>query len=244
MSAALRALERLRHGGVLAPLPSGAGFGVYARGDRRRRPEARVSAADARALETDGAIAAAAHGYVITAAGLARLRREGARESEAYLAQHADIVDRAAAAPAGGLRKTRAVAQSSVVQRLAALQSGAGAPWLSSEELLAAQRLRADWEASQAGLVRGSDWSSAPKSGAARGPGAAQEAALAKRCDARRRMAAALDALSPPLRRVVERVCLREDGLEALERAEGWPSRSGKLALKLALAQLAAALAG
>ncbi len=242
MSAALRALERMRHGGVLAPLPSGAGFGVYARGDRRRRPEARVSEADARALEADGAIAAAAQGYVITAAGLARLRRESARESEAYLTQHANIVDRAAAA--GGLRKARAVAQSSVVHRLASLQSGAGAPWLSSEELSAAQRLRADWEASQAGLVRGSDWSAAPKSGAARGPGAAQEAALAKRCDARRRMAAALDALSPPLRRVVERVCLREDGLEALEPAEGWPPRSRKLALKLALAQLAAALGG
>jgi hypothetical protein len=32
---------------------------------------------------------------------------------------------------------------------------------------------------------------------------------------------------------------LREEGLEALERAETWPVRSGKIALKLALAQLA-----
>jgi hypothetical protein len=46
--------------------------------------------------------------------------------------------------------------------------------------------------------------------------------------------------LAVPLRRVVERVCLREEGLEALERGEGWPARSGKIALKLALAQLAA----
>jgi hypothetical protein len=41
---------------------------------------------------------------------------------------------------------------------------------------------------------------------------------------------------------MVERVCLYEDGLEALERAEGWPACSGKLALKLGLAQLAAEL--
>jgi len=51
-----------------------------------------------------------------------------------------------------------------------------------------------------------------------------------------------LEALAQPLRRVVERACLHEDGLEALERAEGWPARSGKLALKLGLAQLARGL--
>ena len=62
---------------------------------------------------------------------------------------------------------------------------------------------------------------------------------MAARCDARRRTAEALDALAPPLRRVVERVCLNEDGLETLERAHGWPARSGKVALKLGLAQLA-----
>ena len=48
-----------------------------------------------------------------------------------------------------------------------------------------------------------------------------------------------MEALAAPLRRVVERVCLHEEGLEALERAQGWPARSGKLALKLGLAQLA-----
>jgi hypothetical protein len=38
----------------------------------------------------------------------------------------------------------------------------------------------------------------------------------------------------------VERVCLYDDGLEALERAERWPARSAKVALKMGLAQLAA----
>lgn len=64
---------------------------------------------------------------------------------------------------------------------------------------------------------------------------------MAAHCDARQRVSEALESLAPSLRRVVERVCLREEGLEALERAEAWPARSGKLALKLALAQLAAA---
>jgi hypothetical protein len=38
----------------------------------------------------------------------------------------------------------------------------------------------------------------------------------------------------------VEALCLNEVGLEAYERAEGWPARSAKIALKLALSQLAA----
>lgn len=63
--------------------------------------------------------------------------------------------------------------------------------------------------------------------------------ALAARCAAGRRMNDALDALAPELRRVVERVVCYEQGQEALERAERWPARSGKIALKFGLAQLA-----
>lgn len=58
-------------------------------------------------------------------------------------------------------------------------------------------------------------------------------------CDARRRFADRMHALAPALRRVVEQVVRHDDGVEALERAEGWPSRSGKMALKPSLAQLA-----
>jgi hypothetical protein len=118
------------------------------------------------------------------------------------------------------------------------LRDATGKPWLSGAELAAAARLRADWEAGEQGLVRGSDWTAPPKGAAPRGAGS--DAALAAHCDARRRAAEALGRLAPALRRVVERVCLLEEGLETLERAEAWPARSGKLALKLALAQLAA----
>jgi hypothetical protein len=62
---------------------------------------------------------------------------------------------------------------------------------------------------------------------------------MAKGCDARRMVEDALNGLAQPLRRAVERVCLWEEGIETLERGEGWPARSGKIALKLGLAQLA-----
>jgi DNA-directed RNA polymerase specialized sigma24 family protein len=128
------------------------------------------------------------------------------------------------------------------MRRLANLRDVNGAAWLSQAELAAANRLRADWAQSEIGALRGSDWMAAPMGSTLRGPGNAQEAAMARRCDARRRVADALTQLAPPLRRVVERIVLYEHGLEALERAEGWPVRSGKLALKLGLAQLAAVL--
>jgi hypothetical protein len=244
MSAAVeRALTRLASSGAtLARDRHGDAYGVFPRGDRRRRPTARLSAAVVCDLEAEGVLEAAeADVYVLSLAGLARVRRGSAREGEGYLSQHAAIEDREVVDAEGGMRCTRAVAQSMVVRRLAALRDGGGAPWLSDAEIAAAEQLRIHWERGQAGLVRGSDWTAPPLGSAARGPGNAAEGALAARCDSRRRAAEALDALAPPLRRVIERVCLHEEGLEALERAHGWPARSGKLALKLGLAQLARA---
>lgn len=245
MSAAARerALRRLAAcGGVLAPLSRGAGYGVFAGADRRRRPLARLSAEQVRALAACGAVVAAGeHVFTLADAGSARVRRESAAPGEGFLAQHAPVIDKPVVRE-GGVACVRGFDGEGALRRLAALRDAAGRPWLSGAELEAAHRLRADWHAAQAGLVHGSDWSAPPKGGAACGPGNAQERALAARCDARRRLADALAALAAPLRRAVERACLDEQGLDAIERAEGWPARSGKLALKLGLAQLALAL--
>lgn len=236
-----RALTRLcEANAVLAPTTRGVGFGVYAGGDRRRRPCARLNAEEVEALASEGAIEGDSSGYKVTAAGRARARRDAALPDEAWLAQHAPIEARTVMAGDGRERCVRAVAPSLALRRLAALRDGVGAPWLTADEIEAAARLYDDWRAGQAGLIGASDWTAPPRGGAAHGPGNAREAALARTCDARRRVELALAAMAAPLRRVVESVCLRESGIEALERQEGWPARSGKLALKLGLAQLAA----
>jgi hypothetical protein len=234
-----RALERLEAPrSVLAR--AGAAYGIYPNGDRRRRPVAKLSDAELKELSASGAIEPAGDDlFVLSEAGRARVRREGAVHGEAFVAQHRKIVERDVIDDDGKLHKARGFDPGSVLKRIGALRDARGAQWLNGAELHAAGRLRADWDASQAGLVRGSDWSAPPRSGSARGPGNAQEAALAVRCDAGRRMNDALDALAPQLRRVVERVVCCEEGLEAIERTERWPARSGKIALKLGLAQLA-----
>jgi hypothetical protein len=239
-----RALARLSvPGAVLALERGGPGYGVYVGSDRRRRPVIRLGAFEVRTLEADGAISRDAEGlFHLSSAGASRVVREDAEAGQAFAAQHGMIVDRSVVDSDGDVVRVRGFDPDVRMRKLAALCGASGGAWLGADELAAAQRLRDDWAASQAGLVRGSDWSAPPLGSGARGPGNAQEAALARRCDARRRVADALDKLAPQLRRVVERVCLYEDGLESLERAEGWPARSGKLALKLGLAQLAASL--
>lgn len=244
LPAQARALEGLASSGaVLARERDGAGFGVFTGGDRRRRPVARLGAPLVRELAAEGAIVAQAPDiFVLSEAGRARLRREAGAE-DAFLAQHATLEARVVVDSAGAERIVRGVVQTNVLRKLAALPGANGSAWLSAAELQAAQLLRADWEARQAGLTRGSDWSAPPIGSAARGASNAQERAMAARCDRNRRVADAMGALAPPLRRIVERACLYEDGLEAIERGEGWPARSAKLALKLALAQLAQAFA-
>lgn len=240
-----RVLLRLAaHGAVLARDRDGIGYGVFTGGDRRRRPTARLLAVSVRQLEADGVIVARGKdAFVLSDAGRARLRREDDDVGEApFLAQHVELEARVVVDADKSERVVRGVARSNVLRKLAALPGVDGGLWLSASELQAAQMLRNDWEASQAGLTRGSDWS-APPIGSSRGASNAQERAMAARCDRARRVADALNALAPPLRRIVERVCLNEDGLEAIERGEGWPSRSAKLALKLGLAQLAQAFA-
>ena len=236
-----RALARLAANDAALRLEgAGPDYGVFTKRDRRRRALLRLRTNEVRTLEADGVLQRCEDDtFVLSEAGLARVVREGAAPGEAFAAQHQAIVSRDVIDSDGALRKVRGVDGEAPMRRLAALKGPNGEPWLSQAELGAAGKLRSDWSAGELSLVRGSDWLAAPI-GTTRGPANAQEAAMARRCDARRRLADALAKLAEPLRRVVERVCLYEEGLEALERSEGWPARSAKLALKLGLAQLAA----
>lgn len=237
-----RALERLAAPRALLARERTGAYGVYPQGDRRRRPVARLSEQIVRDLMASGALAAGerGEGLELTEAGRAMVRRGGAAAGEEFIAQHGEVIARTIVADDGAMQRVRGFDPDAALRRLGAMRDAAGAAWLSDAELAAASGLRRDWDAAQIGMVRGADWSAPPRSANSRGPGNGMEGAMASQCDARRRLSEALGALAAPLRRVVERVCLHEQGLEAVERAEGWPPRSAKLALKLGLAQLAA----
>ncbi len=114
-----------------------------------------------------------------------------------------------------------------------------GQPLLSREQFEAGERVRRDFTLAQMSARVTASWeftSPASQKGAGRGDGAMEisERALA----AKQRFFAALDYLGPEMSGVVYEVCCMASGLEAAERQFGWPRRSAKLVLQIALAKL------
>lgn len=108
---------------------------------------------------------------------------------------------------------------------------------LTDAQLRAGERLRADYE--RAGLAARVTmrWDAAPPA-KSRGGGRASDASLA-RIDAHRRFHSALDAVGPGLADICWRVICAGEGIGGAEKMLGWPTRSGKLVLGLALDRLA-----
>jgi hypothetical protein len=114
-----------------------------------------------------------------------------------------------------------------------------GKPLISRAQFRAGECLRADHARSGLSPRVTLDWSAAPsgrgrKSGG-RGPADMLDSAL----DARARLERALLAVGPDFASLLDDVCCQLIGLEEAERMRGWPRRSGKVALDLALRQLA-----
>jgi hypothetical protein len=111
-----------------------------------------------------------------------------------------------------------------------------GRPFLAPQQLEAGERFRRD--VTQAQLLQRvtADWEA---SGAGRGgsPGASiADVAI----DARRRLARASAAVGPDLAGLLTDVCGYLKGLELVETERGWPHRSAKVVLRIALDRLAA----
>lgn len=120
---------------------------------------------------------------------------------------------------------------------LARRRDARGEAWLTLVEIAAAEKLRDDFVVAGTVGRLTMAWDAGPRTRAGRGPGLdpAERARHAKG-----RIAAALDAVGPGLREILEHVCFAGTALEAAERSLDLPRRSGKAVLKLALGRLAA----
>lgn len=233
-----RALARLgKSGALLAPERNGRAMGVFPKGDRRRKPTARLSREEVRTLLFEGAIAPAgfADTYRLSPAGAARVARDAAKR-EPWRDQHGKLVERFIMADDGVMRTVCGVPLDGPFGRLTHV---AGKSFFSRREIEAARRLYEDFESAQHGLIGGSDWSAPPRGSTARGSGGAQEHALISAIDARRRVEKALGGLPMSLAGAVRAACLEGSGFADLERARRWPTLSGKRVLKLGLDLLA-----
>lgn len=115
-----------------------------------------------------------------------------------------------------------------------------GQPMLADAEFDAGEKLRADFWFAQMTPRTTANWSLL-LSGGGGGKGAPdigpdiRDSVVA----AKERVKRALAAVGPDLAGVLIDVCCHLKGLEASEKASGWPQRSGKIILQIALRQLA-----
>jgi hypothetical protein len=116
-----------------------------------------------------------------------------------------------------------------------------GQPLISEVQFNAGERLRIDFTVAQLSPRVTLSWDGFIVSGSngrsGRRPDSLEvnEKALA----AKQRVMRALDAVGPEMSGILVDVCCLARGLEAAERSLGWPQRSGKLVLQIALTQLA-----
>ena len=121
---------------------------------------------------------------------------------------------------------------------LARRRDKSGEPMISSEQFAAAERLRADfWFAGMSPRVT-TNWAAAA-SGGRSGNRMASAGMSDNALAAATRVRHAVSAVGPELASLLIDVCCHLNGLEAAERKAGWPLRSAKVVLQLALTRLA-----
>ncbi len=202
---------------------------------RARLPAAAGEAALAEGLvrwEDDGG----ARRLALTDAGRAHLRRLSAPEAEqadSFRAQHASYalrqLDR-------GARPTLVNEAESPLAWLARRKDRDGRSFLDAAQLEAGERFRRDIEQAQLLQRVTANWE-ASINAARRGADSAAVSEVA--IDARRRLARAFDAAGPELAGLLTDVCGYLKGLEIVESERGWPARSAKVVLRIALDRLA-----
>jgi hypothetical protein len=161
--------------------------------------------------------------------GRARLAREHAAPQERYLAQHTVLADARIAGEA-----VRIDAEESPLDWMRRRKGPDGAPLLDAAAYEAGERLRRDL--ARSGLLPRvtARWES-PVGGGRFDPAGATDAMIT----ARQRVGAALEAVGEDFADLLLDLCGFLKGLETLERDRGWPARSGKVVVRLALSRLA-----
>lgn len=115
-----------------------------------------------------------------------------------------------------------------------------GERFIDLHELKAGERLRADYERGQLSpsITRNWDYLAMPKD-RQKNCGPVEASIADSTYDARRRFEMALNEVGPELSGILVDICCEQRGLEEAERHLGFPKRSGKVILRIALSTLA-----
>lgn len=170
-------------------------------------------------------------GLVINAAGRAHVARGKASGEVRFLAQHLDLV-RDRGDEAGALRD----ASESPLAWMARRRGRDGAPLIDAAAVEAGERLRRDIARSGMMPAMTPDWGAPRVDGSGpRDSSSATDGMVA----ARQRVDHALAAVGADMSGLLIDLCGFLKGLEAIERERGWPPRSAKVVVRMALSRLA-----
>lgn len=156
-------------------------------------------------------------------------------EVDSFRARHLDLAMRNVMTDEGVARVLMNDRESPLAW-LARRKGRDGRAMIEPMQFVAGEKLRADFTRAQLTPRVTSSWTT-PTGGSSRGNGAGEMTDLI--VAARQRVRLALEACGPEFAGVVLDVCCFLRGLEDLEHERGWPSRSAKVVLQLALSRLA-----
>jgi hypothetical protein len=179
----------------------------------------------------------------MTVAGPTRRRKHNPRgpaatagpEVDAFRARHLDLAMHDIMTEDGVARVLMNDSESPLAW-LARRKGRDGRAMIEPMQFVAGEKLRADFTRAQLTPRVTSNWTT-PTGGSSRGNGAGEMTDLI--VASRQRVRLALEACGPEFAGVLMDVCCFLRGLEDLEHERGWPSRSAKVVLQLALSRLA-----
>jgi hypothetical protein len=230
-----RLLNRLSEGAILRAAEGGYALIDSAASDR---PDHRVPNALVDFCRRQDWLEAKGEALALSDAGRAMLRR-GEAASEPFREQH-QFRSAQMREIDGTQRPVLVNAAESPLGWLKSRKDMSGRPLISDHQYEAGERLRADYWFAQLTPRVTASWSALAPSGRARRGAPSPSAGLRDEViAAKERVLRALEAVGPELAGVLIDICCELKGLEDAEKDQGWPQRSGKVVLQLALTRLA-----
>ncbi len=193
---------------------------------------------EVRGLLASGALEETDKGLFLSDAGRMALRRKLSGSPD-FGDQHRTIARQSVGnSPGAQAGAARVNLSESPLGWLASRKDRKGRAMLDRSQVEAGERLRADYSFAQLMPSLAGGWRSEPSGLKAGGSGTGTDL----RDDvmaARQRLERMLSSMDPALAAVLVDVCCHLKGLETVEAERGWPARSGKVVLQIALASLA-----
>ena len=223
----------------LAPSPQGAGYALMVPGRNGLKQRLRMSAELVEAFRRRDWIApmpGRPQCFAITDSGLGWVRRALA-DQDPFAAQHRIESRRPIVAPDGTLSSLTVNEGESPLGWLFRRKGPDGRTLITEGQFKAGERLRVDFTLAQLSPRLGVDLTAPVVAGRR---GAKSETLSETVLAAKQRFTRALTAAGPGLSDLLIDVCCHLTGLEAAEKHKGWPQRSAKIVLQIALDRLAA----